>query len=115
MFNTVKDRLITYFTQYPIPHHLCSKGMHVLTRSRLKPLKNFENMVDFIKMSHEEANDGDECIIGLDVGSTTTKAIIFRVKDKKILASSYLRTNGNPVKASRECYSYLLKAIKVMR
>ncbi|MBN2545626.1 MAG: activase [Spirochaetes bacterium] len=77
----------------------------------LKPLKNFGNMVEFIKIPHEKANDSDECIIGLDVGSTTTKAIIFRTTDKKILASSYLRTNGNPVKASRECYSYLLKKI----
>jgi len=41
MFNTLKDRLITWVTQYPVPHHLCSKGMHALTRCRIKPLKNF--------------------------------------------------------------------------
>ena len=41
MYNTVKDRLITWVTQYPIPHHLFSKGMHAITRCKIKPFKNF--------------------------------------------------------------------------
>jgi len=42
--------------------------------------------------------------VGLDVGSTTTKAVLLRLRDNATVASVYLRTNGNPVKASRECY-----------
>jgi predicted CoA-substrate-specific enzyme activase len=58
-------------------------------------------------MPYGEPANGDECVIGLDVGSTTTKAVLFRLSDEKILKSVYLRTNGNPVKASRECYESL--------
>ena len=52
MFNSLKDRLITLITQYPIPHHLFSKGMHALTRCRIKPLKNFliKQAIKFFKI-----------------------------------------------------------------
>lgn len=73
----------------------------------LPPLKNFESAVDFKTMEMGEAHHGDDCILGLDVGSTTTKAIILRISDNRILASVYLRTEGDPVRASRECYKYL--------
>jgi len=73
----------------------------------LPPLKNFESMVDFKTVEMGEAREGDCCILGLDVGSTTTKAIILRISDNKILSSIYLRTNSDPVRASRECYEDL--------
>ncbi|MGA2298834.1 MAG: acyl-CoA dehydratase activase, partial [FCB group bacterium] len=57
------------------------------------------------------AADGEECILGLDVGSTTTKAVVIRVKDNAILGSIYLYTLGNPIHASKQCYSELLKQI----
>ena len=41
---------------------------------------------------------------GLDVGSTTTKAVLLRTSDNAIIASCYLRTNGDPIQASRKCY-----------
>jgi predicted CoA-substrate-specific enzyme activase len=72
-----------------------------------KPIADFSHMVDFKEMPFEKAADGDECIVGLDVGSTTTKAVLFRTRDETILSSVYLRTNGNPIKASRECYASL--------
>lgn len=77
------------------------------------PLKDFLNRVTFKEMSYGTATTGDDCIIGLDVGSTTTKAIILRTNDNAILASTYLRTNGQPVKAAVECYNALNKQIKV--
>jgi len=75
-------------------------------------LEDYSEMVDFKSMERGVAKDNDECIIGLDVGSTTTKAILLRIKDDAILGSIYLRTNGDPVGASRECYRELAK-IKV--
>jgi len=78
----------------------------------LKPIKNFESSVEFKTMPYGQPENGDECVIGLDVGSTTTKAVLFRLSDEKILKSIYLRTNGNPVKASRECYSSLLEQLE---
>jgi predicted CoA-substrate-specific enzyme activase len=71
------------------------------------PLSEFHNMVEFKSADRGRANSGDRCIIGLDVGSTTTKAVLMRVDDAAVLASVYLRTEGNPVRASRACYAGL--------
>ncbi len=76
-----------------------------------QPLKNFKNKVHFKTMESGKAKDGDICILGLDVGSTTTKAVVIRKSDDKILGSVYLYTHGNPVEASRKCYTELLKQI----
>jgi predicted CoA-substrate-specific enzyme activase len=75
------------------------------------PLKDFLHLVTFKEQPRETAQANDECIIGLDVGSTTTKAVLLRIADNAMLASVYLRTNGNPIKATRECYAALQKQI----
>jgi predicted CoA-substrate-specific enzyme activase len=69
-----------------------------------KPLRDAMHLVDFRVKQRGLVREGDRCIIGLDVGSTTTKAILMRMDDSAILASIYLRTNGDPVEASRQCY-----------
>jgi len=75
--------------------------------AHLPPLKDAEEMVVFKSAPRGTIREGDRCIIGLDVGSTTTKAVLLRMSDNLILASDYLRTSGNPVKASRACYESL--------
>jgi len=77
----------------------------------LPPLKEYQDKVSFHDMERGNAEDGDRCILGIDVGSTTTKAVIMREKDDALLASIYLRTNGDPVGAARKCYSALLDKI----
>lgn len=77
----------------------------------LKPLEEFRDMVEFKENKHDIPHDGDRCILGLDVGSTTTKAVIIRQSDCNILASVYLYTHGDPIKASRECYRELIKQV----
>lgn len=77
----------------------------------LEPIRDFKKDVEFKSMPYGQPVQGDECVIGLDVGSTTTKAVLFRLNDEKILKSVYLRTSGNPVKASRECYGSLQKQL----
>lgn len=72
--------------------------------SRLPVIKDFLSRVTFKEAIRRLAKAGDECILGLDVGSTTTKAVVMRTDDNAILASCYLRTNGDPVRASRDCY-----------
>ncbi|MBN1698746.1 MAG: hypothetical protein JW881_14620 [Spirochaetales bacterium] len=79
--------------------------------SFLEPLSRFTDKVVFKEMERSHAKDGDRCIIGLDVGSTTTKAVIIKTEDNRIVGSVYLRTNGNPVRASRECYRSLLEQV----
>ncbi|SHJ90043.1 CoA-substrate-specific enzyme activase, putative [Desulfatibacillum alkenivorans DSM 16219] len=78
----------------------------------LEPLASFEDQVHFKTMTTGEVQKGDECILGLDVGSTTTKAVLLRTKDKAMLASVYLRTNGDPVGASRQCYQAILEQVE---
>ncbi len=72
--------------------------------SYLPAIKDFTSKVDFKETFRQEAQKGDICIVGLDVGSTTTKAVVMRSGDNAILASCYLRTNGDPIGASRQCY-----------
>ncbi len=72
--------------------------------SRLPAIKDFLPQVTFKEAIRRKAKKGDVCILGLDVGSTTTKAVVIRAADDAILADCYLRTNGDPVRASRNCY-----------
>lgn len=78
----------------------------------LPPLKNAQDMVEFKTIEQGTPRVGDECILGLDVGSTTTKAVLMRKADNSMLASIYLLTNGDPVGASRQCYRSILNQIE---
>ncbi|MFP4516478.1 MAG: acyl-CoA dehydratase activase [Desulfovibrionales bacterium] len=81
--------------------------------SSLQPLSGFREMVEFKSPVRSEASAGDEVILGLDVGSTTTKGVLMRVHDEMIVAADYLRTEGDPVGASRRVYSSLDAQVKV--
>lgn len=77
------------------------------------PLSAFTNKVEFKEMMRRPAMAGDRTILGLDVGSTTTKGVIMRRSDKTILATDYLRTNGDPIGASRRVYKSLARQLQV--
>ena len=42
-------------------------------------------------------------VLGLDAGSTTTKAILLDPATNGVVASHYTRTKGDPIAATREC------------
>ncbi|RLI71269.1 MAG: hypothetical protein DRP02_05270 [Candidatus Gerdarchaeota archaeon] len=50
-------------------------------------------------------------ILGVDVGSTTTKAVLLDPDEKSILASYYGRTNGKPIEATTKCIKEILKQV----
>jgi len=81
--------------------------------SFLKPLADYRHLVHFKTHPRSSACEGDQTILGLDVGSTTTKGVIMRRSDKAILAADYLRTNGDPIDASRRVYRSLADQITV--
>lgn len=81
----------------------------------MQPLSQFMDKVEFKDMPFQSALEGDTCVVGLDVGSTTTKAVLLRISDEKILCAKYLRTNGNPIEASRQCYASLLEQLGSVR
>ncbi|MBC2716482.1 MAG: activase [Desulfobacteraceae bacterium] len=78
----------------------------------LPPLADFKDQVEFKTIKTDKARKGDQCILGLDVGSTTTKAVLLRRDDNAMLASIYLRTSGDPVGASRKCYESILQQVE---
>ncbi len=78
----------------------------------LPPLISFKDRVTFKSMTMDTITPGDTCILGLDVGSTTTKAVLLRKSDQALLASVYLRTNGDPIGASRKCYARILEQVQ---
>lgn len=75
------------------------------------PLEQARAKVRFHTMETATAQDGDRCILGLDVGSTTTKAVLLRCSDNAVVGKVYLYTHGNPIKAARDCYEELLRAV----
>ena len=85
----------------------------VMTFPKNESLSKFVNMVDFKEMPFKTAESGDSCILGVDVGSTTTKAVVMRARDNAILASSYLRTMGDPINATRQCLEEIRSSLDV--
>ena len=79
----------------------------------LPPLPDYAEQVTFKTMEKGRITPGRECILGLDVGSTTTKAVLLGKDDHALLASVYLRTNGDPVAASRHCYTAILDQVRM--
>ncbi len=76
-----------------------------------KPLKDFAHLVSFKEIQKNIPKDNQDCILGLDVGSTTTKAVLIGADDSSFLASIYLYTNGDPIAAARSCYSSILEQV----
>jgi len=79
----------------------------------LEPLSNCKELVDYKHQERGTAAEGDSVILGLDVGSTTTKGVLMRRRDKSIVAAEYLRTSGDPVGASRNVYKSLAAQLNV--
>lgn len=78
---------------------------------RLQPLKRSEPLLDYrVRTAEEDAIQTDGAyILGIDAGSTTTKAVLFNIDDGSVGARCYLRTLGNPVQATRNCLEELSK------
>ncbi|MBN2559458.1 MAG: hypothetical protein JXQ75_00820 [Phycisphaerae bacterium] len=50
-------------------------------------------------------------VLGVDAGSTTTKAVLMDAATRRIVASHYRRTAGDPVGATRQCLRALADAM----
>ncbi|MBN1470145.1 MAG: hypothetical protein JW925_00060 [Syntrophaceae bacterium] len=89
------------------------KEISALSFERLKPLKDALPLVDY-RVKHDEEKKvvpDASYILGVDAGSTTTKAILFNTADNAIGASCYLRTHGNPVAATQKCIVEIIKQV----
>ena len=74
----------------------------------LEPLGNFAHLVTLHPARNGVLRRGRKYLLGIDGGSTTTKAALVDDETLEICASIYVRTNGNPEQALKEC----LRAIR---
>jgi predicted CoA-substrate-specific enzyme activase len=76
-------------------------------------LKRAINLLDYRLDLNEkrEIKAGQKYILGIDAGSTTTKAVLFNIEENSIGASIYLKTLGNPILATKNCIDELLKQV----
>jgi len=70
---------------------------------RLPPLHGYAHRVEIIGAATWQAPPEGPMVLGVDAGSTTTKAILLDPATGGVVASHYTRTNGDPVAAAREC------------
>ncbi len=78
---------------------------------RYKDLKTAEEKVSYFSTEFVPVQKGKEYILGIDGGSTTTKACLVDMESGEIAAAHYGRTHGDPVQALKNCIIELRKKI----
>ena len=78
---------------------------------KFKNLKSAEGKVTYLPSPKGKVVAGREYILGVDGGSTTTKACLIDMETDEITASFYGRTHGDPVKALKHCLIEIKKQI----
>lgn len=97
-------------TPYPGTDHLMKPGE--VRFSHLDDLKSAMDKVSYFSADEVKLEEGKEYILGVDGGSTTTKACLIDIETNQIAASHYGRTHGDPIKALRNCIVEIKKKIK---
>lgn len=78
---------------------------------RLPPLSRYSDRVRVIPELPRQATPGEWLVLGVDAGSTSTKAILLDPVTRDMVASHYTRTHGDPVAATRECLRALAEQV----
>ena len=78
---------------------------------RYKDLKTAAEKVRYLETEIAPVKKGHEYILGIDGGSTTTKACLIDMENSEIVAAHYGRTHGDPVQALKNCIIELRKKI----
>ncbi|MDR3146480.1 MAG: acyl-CoA dehydratase activase-related protein [Treponema sp.] len=77
----------------------------------LGALRDWEGKVRSFEKGEGKVRPDRRYILGVDGGSTTTKACLVDMETDEIVASHYGRTHGDPVKALKECLSVIRRKI----
>ena len=96
-------------TPLPAAENILKKS--VIRFDRYKDLKSAEEKVRYLETQVGEVKSGREYILGIDGGSTTTKACLIDMETSEIVAAHYGRTHGDPVRALKNCIIELRKKI----
>ena len=73
----------------------------------LGALRDWEGKVRSFEKAGGRVQAGRKYILGVDGGSTTTKACLVDMETDEIAASHYGRTHGDPIKALKECLTVI--------
>ncbi|MCL2175238.1 MAG: acyl-CoA dehydratase activase [Treponema sp.] len=77
----------------------------------LNALRDWKDKVKVFEKTDGKVKSGRKYILGVDGGSTTTKACLVDIETDEITASHYGRTHGDPVKALKECLAIIQQKI----
>lgn len=81
------------------------------TLSHLPALGLYSDRVQVIAAPPRQTAPNGPMLLGVDAGSTTTKAILVDPASRGVVASYYTRTRGDPVAATRECLRALVDEV----
>ncbi len=79
---------------------------------RFKSLSTAQGKVTYLPSQKGKVKAGREYILGVDGGSTTTKACLIDSETNEITASFYGRTHGDPVSSLKNCLREIKKQIR---
>jgi predicted CoA-substrate-specific enzyme activase len=85
------------------PRHRTPKISRQPGLGGLPPLSLYAGRVQVIAAPPQQAPADGPLVLGVDAGSTTTKAVLLDPATRCVVASDYRRTRGDPVAATREC------------
>ncbi len=94
----------------PIGHDVFET--HSISFPRFSSLQTALDKVTYIPSKRGMAKPGGEYILGVDGGSTTTKACLVDITTHEIVAAYYGRTHGDPVKALKQCIVEIKKQLQ---
>lgn len=81
------------------------------TLGHLPALSLYSDLVQVIAAPAPQAAPDGPMVLGVDAGSTTTKAVLLDPTTHSVVASHYTRTKGDPVAATRECLNALVEQV----
>lgn len=90
------------------PIHKLPRISHPPVFDTLPPLHQYKDQVQVMIAPALQAPPDGPLVLGIDAGSTTTKAVLLDPATRAIVACHYARTHDDPVAAVRECLRVLM-------
>ncbi len=95
-----------------LPHLSSLFKSSIIQFKRFKSLQTAQGRVTYLPSQKGKVAVGREYILGVDGGSTTTKACLIDIETNEVTASFYGRTHGDPVGSLKNCLLEIKKQIR---
>jgi predicted CoA-substrate-specific enzyme activase len=111
VFEALGAAVLAASTGSPLPEADRLLKPNLIRFGSLGALRDWEGKVRSFEKGEGKVRADRRYILGVDGGSTTTKACLVDMETDEIVASHYGRTHGDPVKALKECLSIIQKKV----